>query len=260
MDTILSPTYDSFTKYKHIKFIVSSRNKPTNEDILNHLSVEYDFLPTNQIESVYGFTEEWIPMYGGRSFKEGYNLTDQNLADLYNAGIAYRIPLTNLLTTPDDYKQCMPFLDKHHRDLNSVIVSNKKIAEWIKEDFPRYKIECSTIRNYTPPQIDKILDQGLFDSVVLSARFNPSDEIEKIKNKDKVIVFANSKCGWTCMTPTCYMQVSQFNKKIPETHECSKGGSFDKVIFNIDRLVDMGFVQFKLTPLTEAVGKTLEII
>jgi len=258
---ILSPNYDNFSKYDGIKFIVSARNKPTENPAIPFLKSEYDFLRFDQIESVYGFTEEWVPMYGGRSFKPQFCLSESNLQELYDHSIGFRIPLTNLLTTVADYKECLHFLDKHHKVGNSVIVSSKKVGQWIHDDFPQYKIECSTIRNYTPPQIDKVLDQGLFDSIVLSARFNPRDDIATIRQKDKVIVFANSKCGWTCMTPTCYMQVSQHNKKIPETHVCSQGGKMEKVQFNIDRLVEMGFTQFKLTPVTtEPVGKSLTLL
>jgi hypothetical protein len=95
---------------------------------------------------------------------------------------------------------------------------------------------------------------------VLSARFNDDPEIANIINKDKVIVFVNSKCGWTCQTPTCYMQVSQHNKGLEETFECSQNGGTKKVIFNINRFVDMGFSHFKLTPINETVGITLDLL
>jgi len=56
------------------------------------------------------------------------------------------------------------------------------------------------------------------------------------------------------------MQVSQHNRGDDETYECSKSGGTEKVIFNIDRLVAMGFSHFKLTPVNEKIGKTLSLL
>ena len=257
---LLIPNYDDFSKHKHIKFTVSARNKPTGMLINDFLIAEYGFLNYNQIDTVYGFTEELIPLYGGRSFKPEAVLTEYDLDSMYQDGIGLRLPLTNSLVTRQDYEDSKWFLEKHHREHNDVIITVKKLAEWIREDFPLYNRDCSTIKNYTPKQIDNSFGDGLYDNTVLSARFNNDPGIVDIMNKDKVIVFANSKCGWTCQTPTCYMQVSQNIKGLEETFECSENGGTDKVIFNINRLVDMGFSHFKLTPINETVGITLDLL
>lgn len=257
---LLTPNYTDFNKYDHIKFTVSSRNKPTDIPIRNFLKKEYGFLRKGQIDTVYGFTEDLIPLYGGRSFKPEFVLTKNDLNDMYEDNIGLRLPLSNSLVTRKDYEDSKWFLEKHHRKGNDVIVTVKKLAEWIKQDFPLYTIDCSTIKNYTPTQIDNSFNDGVYDNTVLSARFNDDPDIANIKNKNKVIVFANSKCGWTCQTPTCYMQVSQHNKGLPETYECSQNGGTEKVIFNINRLVDMGFSHFKLTPINENVGITLDLL
>ncbi len=256
----LTNTYNSFNKYDHIKFTVSSRNKPTDMPIREFLKHEYGFLRYDQIDTVYGFTEELIPLYGGRSFKSESVLTEQDLKDMYEDGIGLRLPLSNSLITEEDYIKSKPFLKKHHREHNDVIITVKKLAQWIRRDFPLYKIDCSTIKNYTPKQIDNSFNDGLYDNTVLSARFNNDPDLANIVNKDKVIVFVNSKCGWTCQTPTCYMQVSQFNKGLEETYKCSEAGGTEKVIFDIDRLVELGFSHFKLTPINEKVGITLDLL
>jgi len=258
--TLLSNTYVDFSKHEHIKFTVSARNKPTTIPIKDFLITEYGFLNYNQIDTVYGFTEDLIPLYGGRSFKPEFVLTEYDLNAMYQDGIGLRLPLSNSLVTRQDYEDSKWFLKKHHREHNDVIVTIKKLAEWIREDFPLYNIDCSTIKNYTPKQIDNSFSDGVYDNTVLSARFNNDPDIANIVNKDKVIVFANSKCGWTCQTPTCYMQVSQHNKGLEETYECSQNGGTEKVIFNINRLVEMGFSHFKLTPTNENVGITLDLL
>lgn len=257
MMNLLSQTYENFSKYDHIKFTVSARNKPTNKPIREFLNEEYNFLRYDQIDTVYGFTEDSVPLYGGRSFKSDFVLTQKDIDNMYEDNIGLRLPLSNSLVTEEDYEASKFLLEKHHRTHNDVITVSDMLAQWVRRDFPLYQLECSTIVNYSPYDIDNSFKNGLYDNTVLSARFNNSPDIEHIVNKDKVIVFANSKCGWTCQTPTCYMQVSQHNKGLKETFECSGNGGDTKVIFNIDRLVAMGFSHFKLTPINEEIGKTL---
>jgi hypothetical protein len=258
--SLLSPNYDEFNKFNNIKFSVSARNKPTNMFVREFLVQEYGFLRYDQIDTIYGFTKDLIPLYGGRSFKPDFTLTENDLSAMYEDGIGLRLPLSSSLVNKQDYEDSQWFLEKHHREGNVVVVTVKKLAEWIKKDFPLYTIDCSTIKNYTPKQIDNSFKDGLYDNTVLSARFNDDPNIVNIKNKDKVIVFANSKCGWTCQTPTCYMQVSQHNKGLKETFKCSEDGGPEKVIFNLKRLIEMGFLHFKLTPINENIGVTLGLL
>ena len=173
--TLLSNTYDDFSKYEHIKFTVSARNKPTTMLIKDFLITEYGFLNYNQIDTVYGFTEDLIPLYGGRSFKPEFVLTEYDLNAMYQDGIGLRLPLSNSLVTRQDYEDSKWFLKKHHREHNDVIVTVKKLAEWIREDFPLYNIDCSTIKNYTPKQIDNSFDDGLYDNTY-------AIELENAKN------------------------------------------------------------------------------
>jgi hypothetical protein len=257
---LLTNNYNDFNKFENIKFSVSARNKPAVVPVRDFLKTEYGFLRYDQIDTVYGFTEDLVPLYGGRSFKPYFVLTEQDLNDMYEDGIGLRLPLSSSLVDRKDYEQSRMFLEKHHRKGNDVIITVKKLAEWIREDYPLYTIDCSTIKNYRPNQIDNSFKDGLYDNTVLSARFNNAPEIADIVNKDKVIIFVNSKCGWTCQTPTCYMQVSQHNKGLTETFSCSADGGTEKVIFNLKRFIDMGFSHFKLTPINENVGVTLELL
>jgi len=257
---LLVEDYKDFAKFDNIKFSVSCRNKPTVLPVRDFLKSEYGFLRYDQIDTVYGFTKDLVPLYGGRSFKKDFVLSDDDLSNMYEDGIGLRLPLSNSLVTYEDYKASKSFLKLHHRKGNDVIITVKKLAEWIREDFPLYTIDCSTIKNYRPNQIDNSFKDGLYDNTVLSARFNHDPEIANIKNKDKVIVFVNSKCGWTCQTPTCYMQVSQHNKGLDETFTCSEDGSTNKVIFDLKYYVDLGFSHFKLTPINENVGITLNLL
>lgn len=259
--TILTKDYSNFKNYDDIEFTVSTRNKIHSYPIVDFLQGEYSPLRFNQITSVYGFVNEFCVLYGGRSFKEEFTMSFNDIDALYDNNIALRLPLTNQLITLEDYKNSKQVLAKYHRKGNRVIVTKTELAEWIRNDYPEYKIDCSTIKNIAPEKIDSVLDNGLWDTVVLSARFNPElDRITQIKNKDKVVVFANSKCGWTCQTPTCYMQVSQHNLGLEETYVCSEDGGLEKVVFDIDKLVELGFSRFKLTPLTEQIGQSLDLL
>lgn len=66
---------------------------------------------------------------------------------MYKLGIGYRIPLTNNFVIHEEYETNFCFLEKYHRTVNSVILVNDDIANWIREYFPKYRIEASIIKN-----------------------------------------------------------------------------------------------------------------
>jgi hypothetical protein len=59
------------------------------------------FLRYDQIDTVYGFTKDFV-------------LTDDDLSNMYD-GIGLRLPLSNSLVTYEDYKASKSFLKLHHR-------------------------------------------------------------------------------------------------------------------------------------------------
>ena len=102
-------------------------------------------------------------------------LSERDVMQLNNAGIGLRIPLTNHDAELQEYKSYRPFLEKYHRSVNSVIVTNDDLAEWIRADFPDFDIEASVIKN-----IDnhKKLESALkyYDTAVLPMPCNQDPE------------------------------------------------------------------------------------
>lgn len=233
------------------KHICSARYKfpdePIEEYISNHF---YD----KEIVSIFGFTE-MCKLYGGRKYKK--ELTDKDIEWMYKNNIGYRIPLTTLFFNDDTYNSSKAFLNKYHKEGNSVIIANDALREKIRKDFPLYKIELSVINELnTVDQVNTFTK--LYDSVVLHMKWNLKYEnLSKIVDKDKIILFEEMKCLYNCKDKVCYKNASVFNSGITEF------GTFDALcsieylpredlgtvnLGNINLLNDLGFYNFKLVP------------
>ena len=126
-----------------MKYTISGREKPKNEGIISYLQRVHKNIPLNNIDSVFAFVEH-STLYGGRRFI-GPELLPDDIQSLYDNSIGFRIPFTNNFVETDEYNLNIYFLNKYHRTNNSIILTNDKLANWIKEDFPEYKLEASII-------------------------------------------------------------------------------------------------------------------
>jgi hypothetical protein len=230
-------------------FTVSARSKPPNVPVFQFLRRHFGHVPLNQVESLFGFVE-YTPLYGGRVFKRR-ELSERDAAQLNHAGIGLRLPLSNHYVSRDEYEASRDLLEKYHHEINSVIVTNDDLARWVREDYPEYRIDASVIKNVNSL---KKLEQAfeLYDEVVLPM---PSNEdftfLESIEHKDRITLFANAGCAFTCPSRTCYVSVSKINKGDPnEPFRCSQSlkerEQIGMIDFDLEPLVDMGFHSFKL--------------
>jgi len=229
-------------------YTVSARKKPTRVPVFAYLRKNYGNLPLAEIDSLFGFVEQ-STLYGGRQFK-ARELSDRDVAQLNNAGIGIRLPMSNHTAERTEYELNMGLLQKYHRQCNSIIVTNDDLARWIRQDFPDYRLDASVIKNIkTHSAIDKALE--LYDSVVLPMRLNENlDFLAKIEMKEKITLFANAGCALTCSSKLCYPSLSKMNK--------GKGGEFlcsqpikhrdllGMVDFPLQPYIDLGFHRFKL--------------
>jgi hypothetical protein len=229
-------------------YTVSARAKQfTNLPIMEFLGRYYSHLKLSQIESVFGFVER-SALYGGRPFIEP-ELMDQDIADLFTNKIGIRLPLSNHKASRDEYEESRPFLDKYHRDGNSVIITNDDLAGWIRQDFPRFHIEASVIKNIdNQRKLRKALK--IYDTVVLPAKCNNDVEfLQSIVDKDRIRIFLNAGCAYNCSSKICYPSVSEMNKYQGASYRCSQQliprdvqmREFDEHWF-----VSIGFTRFKL--------------
>jgi len=245
---------DMFTKstpYQkpEYSFTVSARGKPPDLPVFAFLRRQYGYIPLEQIESLYGFVER-STLYGGRSFHRR-ELSDRNVQQLNNSGIGVRIAMSNHYATRTEYEANFTILSKYCRKGNSIIISNDDLARWIRQDFPDYRIDASVIKNINN---QRKLDQAfkIYDEVVLPMKANDDIEfLSAIENKDRITLFANAGCAFTCPSRTCYVSVSKINKgDSNQEFQCSRSikerESLGMVDFDLKPLRELGFHRFKL--------------
>lgn len=241
---------DESMDYSKVKFTVSARGK---EDI-SILEFLFKYFPEycGKISTVWGFVEH-CSLYGGRVFvKREISETDVN--ELYDAGIGLKLPISSVTATHDDYIASKEFLRKYHVDGNSVIVVRDDLAEWIKNDFPKYKVEASAIKNIKT--LDSIQEASkLYDSIVLRSFMNDNpDFLINIPNKDQITLFLTYGCSHGCNSKICYTDMSRVNVVPPEQRgefviRCSQEKFPEPDVYynwDIDPFVAMGFSSFKV--------------
>ncbi len=230
-------------------YTVSARSKDPAFPILRFLEDFYPHIPLFAIDSVFGFVER-STLYGGREFS-GPELSDRDVEAMYDAGIGLRLPLTNHWIEREEYLANRPLLTRYHREGNAVIANNDDLAQWIREDYPKYRLEASVIRNFnTPEKIAKAM--GLYDTVVLPMQLNNEPEfLRPLADKDRITLFANAGCALTCPSKTCYASISKSNKfNGPPDLLCSQPlkerERMGMVEFDLDALAALGFSRFKV--------------
>lgn len=212
------------------------------------LRSQFGQLRLAEIDSLFGFAER-TTLYGGRPFRFR-ELSDRDIAQLNNAGIGVRLPLSNHGASPEEYAASRRLLVKYHRRGNSVIVTNDDLARWIRRDFPLYRVDASVIKNIHRHQdIDRALE--IYDAVVLPMNVTQDFEfLGKITCKNRIILFANAGCALTCPARVCYAAFSRLNKGEDVEVRCSQGLKPREILgmvdFDLAPLMDLGFTQFKL--------------
>ena len=229
-------------------FTISARMKPQGQSVLDFLGSNYPGIRLQDIDSVFGFLEV-STLYGGRSFVLP-ELAPDDVVELYSAGIGVRIPFTNHYVEQEEYGDNQTFLEKYHREGNAVIVTNDKLARWIRRDFPEYRIEASVIKDIdTQEKITAALD--LYDTVVLPMNMNEQhDFLASIEHKNRITLFGSAGCALTCPSKICYPSFSKMNKFRGAQYRCSQTlkdrQQMGMVDFDLDVLAGLGFDRFKL--------------
>jgi len=229
-------------------YTISARGKAPEAPVFAFIRNQYGNVPLREIDSLFGFVEK-STLYGGRVFLRR-ELSDRDVFQLNKAGIGVRLVMSNHYVERDEYIRNRPLLEKYHQPLNSVIATNDDLAMWVRQDFPKYKIDASVIKNIkTHKKIDETLK--LYDSIVLPMRLNEDlDFLEKIEAKDRVTLFANAGCALNCPSKLCYLSVSKMNKGNGGKLKCSQPIKMRKlegmVDFPLQPYIDLGFRRFKL--------------
>lgn len=229
-------------------YTISVRGKHQDDSVLKFLKTYYEDYSFQDIDSVFAFLEK-STLYGGRNFISP-ELLESDVAELYSVDIGVRIPFTNHYIEEEEYQNNLPFLEKYHREGNAIIITNDKLAKWIKRDFPIYRLEASVIKNINSYQkIDEALE--LYETVVLPMKFCEDYEfLEKIENKQRITLFGNAGCALTCPSKICYPSFSKMNKYKGAEYQCSQTLKdrqlMGMVDFDLDKLEELGFHRFKM--------------
>ena len=229
-------------------YTVSARSKPPQVPVFAYLRKNYGNVPLREIDSLFGFVER-SSLYGGRVFVRR-ELSERDVYQLNNAGIGVRLPMTNHFVEREEYLENKRLLQKYHQPGNSVICTNDDLAQWIREDFPDYRLDASVIKNVkSAEKIEQAWE--LYDSVVLPMSMNEDLEfLESIENKDKITLFANAGCALTCPSKICYVSISKANKGNDAGPACSQNlkarEMHGMVDFPLEPYIRLGFHRFKL--------------
>ena len=234
-------------------------------------NLDFDY---EDIDYIFGAIESGTSLWGGRIIiNNQINLTRIDEYWIYDHGIGIKLPLSTKSFDDAMYKDSISFLQNHHQDCNAIIVSLDKLAMRIREDFPKYKIEASCIQDIVDiPRLEKKISLGLYDTIVLPIHMNDDIKfLENIKDKEKIRLFLNVECSYTCPKKVCYGTTSKINagKRDVDKMLCSKYDLnmprtfhkdeinwsefyFDKVKFD-----KMGFNKYKLLAPWELQQRTL---
>jgi len=229
-------------------YTVSARGKPPGVPVFAYLRKNYGNVPLREIDSLFGFVERSM-LYGGRVFLRR-ELSERDVVQLNNAGIGVRLPMTNHYVKREEYLENKRLLQKYHQPGNSVICTNDELAQWIRDDFPDYRLDASVIKNLkSREKIEEAWE--LYDSVVLPMSVNEDLEfLEQLEDKDKITLFANAGCALTCPSKICYVATSKQNKGEDPGPLCSQDLKprelHGMVDFPLEPYIKLGFHRFKL--------------
>lgn len=213
----------------------------------------------NNITGVFGFTKEKSPLYGGRIWGEkgpsfssdGIEITDEDYDWMLDNGIKLKILLSGDKVSEQHYEESLPLLEKYHTKGNSVVMVNDKLAEWVKRDYSDYTIEASVIKQTQFSEIDKVLD--IYDRLHLPMHLNDAEEeLKKIKQKDRIVLFANAGCAYKCRSQICYSTIAEVNRtRNRKVFRCSQMFGLTKPpseikVFDMKKLNNLGFFNFKV--------------
>jgi hypothetical protein len=82
---------------------------------------------------------------------------------------------------------------------------------------------------------------------------NDDDEVlESLPQKERIMLFANAACAYSCPARICYPEISKVNQAKSNKVRCKKEElgllEYAFYFFDVDKFYSMGFSNFKLIP------------
>ncbi len=155
-----------------------------------------------EIASIYGTFPQSM-WNGGRVMKDtcDKSFVDLVISGLDSLGIPMRFTFSNPLITEEhlDDALCNYVLKTAENGKNGVIVVSPILEDYIRKNYPGYKITSSTCKRITDIDVlNEEIDKD-YDIVVIDYDLNKNFEaLEKIKNKEKCEILVNASCIPNC--------------------------------------------------------------
>ncbi len=245
------PDYQSF-HHPLLKYTASCRYIEPQMEILEYIRMLYPFIKPNQVSSLYGFTHEFSPLYGGHPYSSKHSLRPHHLEEMKQLGIGLSLNMTNHYFEPAAYEASLPILDRHHQCGNSITCFTDILAQRLRQDFPLYRLKASFIKNWSnEQQVEATFE--LYDDVVITMDKNIDAEfLAALPNKERIFLFANTSCAFNCPIRSCYVGFSQEMLGREVTMDCAipkhAREPLGKMLFDVAGLTALGFRQLQLAP------------
>lgn len=184
--------------------------------------------------------------------------------------IGFNWSFTNLLITEEDLKNeyCNIVLEATQNSRNGVILTSPLLRDYIKKEFPKFKIIFSVCNGLkTIDEYKRALDEN--DLVVLHPDFNHDYKfLDSLPEKNRIEVMANDVCSYGCpyrkahyLTLSELAKIQSINPILHDEEDLDRSSSkscmavqngYDKDMRNVlsfedlDNLLSMGFKHFKI--------------
>jgi hypothetical protein len=70
-----------------LSYTITSRGIEPTLGVMEYIQMLFPFIKSSQVTSLFGFTQDFSPLYGGRKFQVKHALNQQHLAEMKKAGI-----------------------------------------------------------------------------------------------------------------------------------------------------------------------------
>ncbi|MBQ1538518.1 MAG: hypothetical protein IIZ73_09415 [Ruminococcus sp.] len=246
-----------------------------------------------EIASVYGCFPP--SLWNGGRMCGGYcdtSFIKQVISSFNERGIPLRFTFTNPMLEKKHLNDgfCNMVMKLADNGLNEAIVFSPLLEEYIRKNYPNYKLTSSTCKRITDPDTLYAEVEKDYHIVVIDYDLNNKfDILEKIPDKEKCELLVNACCDPGCKMrsehyrtiglqqieyatfmknhPNTDYPISRLNEKIPEGKKFEQCPSVGRTVFDIQQMsthispddiwnkyVPMGFSQFKIE------GRTYETL
>lgn len=184
----------------------------------------------------------------------------------------YNIPNSNQVVLKYDFSNIfledLDFNSVHENTIlkmgengsNQIEISNLKLMSYLKKEYPIYNFCFSSradlIQPFTAEIINCIIEQNIFDSIVLPGYLNDEEWLKEIKQKNKIEIIIANKCKLCSANQNkeCLIQENRnqidFSGK-SKYQKCFniknyQNSSNDEILSEIIKMNKKGFTNFKI--------------